>query len=383
MKKSIGVILALAVVLSGLRFAPTAFAAERCFAETGFCIDPEILPYWDANGGLAVYGFPIGAATEVNVDGVTLRRQYFERHRIEVHPLAAPYHIQLGRVGAEELVARYGVENLTNHDAAVEQQLGAQRGCHYFAETGHAVCGELWTHWQTHGVALDNRSGWSFAESLALWGYPLSGEFTETNDGQTVTVQYFERARLERHPENRAPYTVLSGLLGRSAWQRTQMSAPEAAVPTTTAILPDSVLETFITNKMPVNGYWQASEHGIYSAASSFRYMHEFSSFIAPYGRRFVAVSVLYRNDRSPDKATEYVGPELYTMIGLNDVEYPVDVRYEAVDGHLHGAMVPPGSQHSGLLLFLMDRDTAPKQLRVQTNAGPVTIELRVWPIVP
>lgn len=383
MKNIIGTVLSLVMVLTLFGTSPRVQAAERCFGETGFCIDAEILPYWDANGGLAVYGFPIGTAADVVVDGVTVRRQYFERHRIEVHPQAAPYHIQLGRVGAEELQARYGVENLQNHEAAVEQQLGSQRGCHFFAETGHAVCGALWSYWQAHGVSLDARRGWSYSENLALWGFPLSGELTETNDGVTVTVQYFERARLELHPENSAPYNVLSGLLGRSAWQRTQAPVAVATAVPTTPILPDSVLETFINNKMPVNGYWQGSEHGIYVAATGFRYMHEFSTFIAPYGRRFVAVSVLYRNDRTPDKATEYNGPELYTMIGLNDQEYPLDVRYEAVDGHMHGAMVPPGSTNSGLLLFLMDRDTAPKQLKVQTNAGVVTVELRVWPIVP
>jgi hypothetical protein len=38
----------------------------------------------------------------------------------------------------------------------------------------------------------------------------------ELGDG-TYTVQYFERARFERHPENQAPYDVLLGLLGIEA----------------------------------------------------------------------------------------------------------------------------------------------------------------------
>lgn len=383
MHRLIGGILTLIIFIGVAATTPAVHAAERCFTETGYCIDAAIEPYWQSNGGLAVYGYPIGAPQDAVVDGVTVRRQYFERHRIEVHPLAAPYTIQLGRVGAEKLQTRYGTDNLASADLAAAQKRGSERGCRFFAETGHAVCGSILRHWQAYGVSLDSRRGWSYSENLALWGYPLSDEISETIDGLTVTVQYFERARLELHPENTAPYDVLSGLLGRSAYTRTQ--APVVAVPAgaTSVILPDSVLETFITNKMPVIGYWQASEHGIYSAATNFKYMSEFSSFIAPYGRRFVAVSVLYRNDRTPDKATEYNGPELYTMIGLNDQEYDVDPRYEALDGHMHGVMVPPGSANSGLLLFLMDRTTAPKQLKVQTNAGVVTIELRVWPIVP
>jgi hypothetical protein len=34
------------------------------------------------------------------------------------------------------------------------------------------------------------------------------------SDGQEYTVQWFERARFEHHPENDPPYDVLLGLLG-------------------------------------------------------------------------------------------------------------------------------------------------------------------------
>jgi hypothetical protein len=34
-------------------------------------------------------------------------------------------------------------------------------------------------------------------------------------DGQPFTVQYFERARFEWHPEKSAPWQVLLGQLGR------------------------------------------------------------------------------------------------------------------------------------------------------------------------
>ena len=356
-------------------------AAERCYTETGYCIDAAILPYWERNGGLSVFGFPISNVQERMVDGSAIRTQYFERHRIEVHPLAAPYNIQLGRVGAEELHARYGVDNLVGTaDAATERK---RPGCMWFAETQHAVCGALLTFWKGHGVSLDTRGGWSYAENLALLGFPLSPELTETNDGMTVRVQYFERGRLELHPENQAPYTVLSGLLGRSAQQRTEPTAPVQTTAAQTAILPDSVLQTFITNRMPVDGYWQASEHGIYSAVTNFRYLHTFSSYNAPDGRRFVAMTVQYRNDRQPNQATEYSGPELYTLIDLNGNEHALDQRYLALTGHMLGAMVQPGQRNGGQLLFVIDKNTAPKQLQVATNAGVVTIELRVWPIIP
>jgi hypothetical protein len=52
---------------------------------------------------------------------------------------------------------------------------------------------------------------------LAQQGYPISDEFTEISDlnGQPYTVQYFERAVFEYHPENAGTaYDVLLSQLG-------------------------------------------------------------------------------------------------------------------------------------------------------------------------
>jgi hypothetical protein len=74
---------------------------------------------------------------------------------------------------------------------------------HTFAETGKTVRGPFLAHWQQHG-------------GLAIYGFPLSDEFVEVlEDGKPYTVQYFERARFEWHPENPAPYQVLLGQFGR------------------------------------------------------------------------------------------------------------------------------------------------------------------------
>ncbi len=61
-------------------------------------------------------------------------------------------------------------------------------------------------------------TGFSYEESLALFGYPISEEFSATEpapEGQAIPIQYFERARFEWHPENPEPYKVLLGHLGR------------------------------------------------------------------------------------------------------------------------------------------------------------------------
>lgn len=79
----------------------------------------------------------------------------------------------------------------------------AQAGCRSYAETGHKICGKFLTYWDQHG-------------GLAQQGYPISDEFVEVSDlnGQPYTVQYFERAVFELHPENAAPYDVLLTQLG-------------------------------------------------------------------------------------------------------------------------------------------------------------------------
>lgn len=81
--------------------------------------------------------------------------------------------------------------------------VAAQPGCQTFKETGKTVCGRFLEYWQKNG-------------GLAQQGLPLSGEFAEVSplNGKSYTVQYFERAVFEKHPENAAPYDVLLSQLG-------------------------------------------------------------------------------------------------------------------------------------------------------------------------
>jgi hypothetical protein len=59
-KLIIFVLIALATCLLVLNYFGTASAQtdERCFMETGFCIAGPIRAYWEANGGLPVFGYP-------------------------------------------------------------------------------------------------------------------------------------------------------------------------------------------------------------------------------------------------------------------------------------------------------------------------------------
>jgi C-terminal peptidase prc len=72
-----------------------------------------------------------------------------------------------------------------------------------FPETGKTVRGRFLEYWNANG-------------GLPQQGFPVSEEFTERSDtdGKLYTVQYFERAVFEHHPENAPPHDVLLSLLG-------------------------------------------------------------------------------------------------------------------------------------------------------------------------
>ena len=171
----------------------TSPESAACFAATGFCVRGRFLDYWQANGGLARNGFPLGdERIEILEDGQPYTVQYFERVRLEYHPEnAPPYDVLLGQFGRR--VAR-GV-------AYREEPIAGQR---FFPETGHNLGGRFLDYWEANG-------------GLAQFGLPISGEIgAELAYQQIFMVQYFERARFEYHPENADPqYQILLGQFGR------------------------------------------------------------------------------------------------------------------------------------------------------------------------
>jgi hypothetical protein len=209
-------LLALSLVLA-TPGARTAMAAdERCFPATGQCISGRFRSFWEENGGLAVFGYPIAAPSqEINRDdGQPYSTQWFERNRFELHPEnAAPYDVLLGRLGDDRL--RWQSVDWQ----ALPQAADPQADCLWFAQTSHAVCDQadrsgFQTYWRTHGLHDPRLT--SFQQSLALFGLPLSEATIEVNptDGQPYLTQWFERARFEWHPNEPAAYNVLLGLLG-------------------------------------------------------------------------------------------------------------------------------------------------------------------------
>jgi heat shock protein HslJ len=190
-----------------------AQAGERCFSETGFCISGTIRAYWEQNGGLPVFGLPLGPEQSIaGEDGVARQTQWFERHRLEVHPQnPPPYNVLLGRIGVEVL-AQQGRDwqAFPPFDA---NQADAEN-CRFFQETNRQVCGEFLTAFRAFGLNFPNTPGITFEESLALFGLPISDPMVEVIEGRELTVQWFERTRFELHPDNAPPFNVLFGRLG-------------------------------------------------------------------------------------------------------------------------------------------------------------------------
>lgn len=195
-----------------------------CFNATGFCIDGRIRDFWLANGGLVTFGLPITPLQSEQIEGRERQVQWFERARIELHPeLAAPYDLQLGRVGAEAF-ARAALNGL----AGTEAPLGAN--CARFAETGYAVCDDFLAAWYADGRDLDGDGAIAVNESLALFGAAISPpQFAVLSDGQTSLVQWFERARFERHTDADGASVVRFGLVGSELGPVAAQPEPDAA----------------------------------------------------------------------------------------------------------------------------------------------------------
>jgi hypothetical protein len=188
-----------ALLATGLHPAAQAQTGSRYFPETGHTVKGPFLTYWQQHGGVAQQGLPLTEeAPEVSpVDGKTYTMQYFERAVFELHPEnQPPYNVLLSRLGAFRYAQRYP-QGAPNQQPSRDNPLR-------FPETGRTIGGAFRAYWEQHG-------------GLAQQGFPISEEFQEQSDldGKTYTVQYFERAVFERHPENKPPYDVLLAQLGR------------------------------------------------------------------------------------------------------------------------------------------------------------------------
>lgn len=114
---------------------------------------------------------------------------------------------------------------------------------------GSCISGRFYQYWKQNG-------------GLAVFGYPLTGEFEQQTPDGTFTVQYFERQRFEAHPNNPRPYDVLLGRLGDEVLRRQGRDWRTDPVPES---IPGDVCRRFDVTRHIVCGdflpYW--FDHGL------------------------------------------------------------------------------------------------------------------------
>jgi hypothetical protein len=212
------VLAALVLGLSALLAGPTTQAANAAddsqfFPQTNHTVSGKFLTYWRNNGGLASFGYPItDAAMESDAEnGNVYLTQWFERNSFQLHPENAgtKYEVELGLLGK-----RLTKNRLVNDPAF--QPTTPRVGTFFFPQTKHNVDNRFYTYWQQNG-------------SLDRLGFPISEAQQETDPatGKVYLAQWFERARMEYHPENAGTkYEVLLGLLGNEI----KNSSPETVL---------------------------------------------------------------------------------------------------------------------------------------------------------
>ncbi len=169
------------------------------YPQTDHYVSTPLKELWRRAGGEAIFGLPLTDAIVVQKgdDGTATGHnakivQYFERARFEYYPdkIHDPdfrkyshidkyfYIIDFGQLGRE-----VGGESVQN-SSQVTRRGSDGPDYQFFSSTGHDLSGSFLNFWRQHYGAK-------------LFGAPLTQVISENG----LTVQYFERVRLEYHPE--------------------------------------------------------------------------------------------------------------------------------------------------------------------------------------
>lgn len=103
---------------------------------------------------------------------------------------------------------------LVPDDARADHDVGPTEV--YFPQTGHTLRDDFLDYWRHYG-------------GLPIFGYPLTEEITDPDDG--VTRQYFERAVFERNPDGEGEWAVLLQRLGAELTKQRSRAQPFRPLP--------------------------------------------------------------------------------------------------------------------------------------------------------
>lgn len=167
---------------------PTApESAVTYFTQTGHYLKYGFKDFWQSHGNLAYFGYPLTEEfDDVSSDGQAVTVQYFERSKLEY--VKATGVTRIGLVGTE-LTRDRNFPRIQPFPDAPDRR--------FFPETGHSLATGFKKYWDDNG-------------NVSTFGLPISEELTENG----ITVQYFERGRLEYHPELAEGKRITLGRLG-------------------------------------------------------------------------------------------------------------------------------------------------------------------------
>jgi len=208
------IVIIISSALAGFSAAAQSVDSQY-FPETGHFVNGEILKeFRKASDPITVYGFPI---TDVfSKPGDHRQYQYFEKALF----VFDPQNIQ----GIQ--VRRLPLGKILYPNDATPSYTPISTGCRVFPESGlkYPVCFAFLDFFESHG-------------GVSQFGYPISN--FEQREG--MIVQYFQRARLEWHPELPTGNRILLTDLGKELFELNDED-PQLLLPHSDNNLPQSVL---------------------------------------------------------------------------------------------------------------------------------------------
>lgn len=204
-------LVALLCGLGVLLMLPMNVAAQnsRTFPQTNRTVENAFLDFWNAKGGLEVFGLPL---SPVYINRNDRLQQVFERAVLEWHPENdQPNRVQLLQLGNSYInsLSYRDEQGMEQRSAPLlrgerPRACGSAAVCETFAATRHTAQGAFLSFWRDHG-------------GLEIFGYPITEEFRVNSDNGRYTSQFFERVLLEYHPEIGGG-TILIARLGAPLW---------------------------------------------------------------------------------------------------------------------------------------------------------------------
>lgn len=196
--------------LPTLAVSSASASGKQYFSQTGHNVGWPFLQFYRMHGGLDSFGYPRTEAIQEN--GLTV--QYFQRARFEYHP-----ELQSGQQVQITLLGDTLTQDQQPFAKAAPFTSSAQHA--YFPQTGHSVNFGFLQYFKDRG-------------GITVFGYPISEELQVSSTHGPTTIQYFQRARFEYHPEFAGtPYAVELGLLGdQELTARGWLPVPMTAQPT-------------------------------------------------------------------------------------------------------------------------------------------------------